>query len=249
MKQKVDTGEVWDDKWRGIDLNKFYERSFVDDKWTLFHKSLIDGYLEELSSDAVFLEAGCGLGQWCFYASEKYNTRSIGVDVAEETINKLNEHNPQKERVSFVVDDLNNSSLESGLCDMFISLGVIEHSRDSVPMLKTLYRVTKPGGIGVITVPNLYSMHYITRPILQFIGKWNIGYEKSFSNKALKRIVTSVGFEVIDDGLLPTGELFGNTSINLPLLGRLFESLSFFLERRQKIFGFLAFVVVRKSRT
>jgi len=248
LKQKTDTGEVWDERWKGIDLNKFHDRSFVDDKWTLFHKSLIEKYLNKLKSGSVFLEAGCGLGQWCFYASEKYNTRSIGVDVAEETINKLNEHNPRKEQVGFVVDNLNDSKLEDGLCDMFISLGVIEHNRDSVPMLKTLYRLTKPGGVGVVTVPNLYCMHVITRPILQFLGKWNIGYEKSFSNKSLKKIASSVGFEVIEDGLLPTGELFGNTSINLPLVGRLFKSLSFFLERRQKIFGFLAFVVVRKSR-
>lgn len=168
MKQKIDTGEVWDNKWDGTDIKVFKHQAFITDKWTLFHKSLIEKYLKKLNREAVFLEAGCGLGQWCFYVAEKYKIKSIGVDVAEKTIKRLNKQIFKNNNlVSFIADDLNNSKLDNNFCDMFISLGVIEHTKNSMPMMRTLYRLTRPNGIGVITVPSLYCMHTFTRPILK----------------------------------------------------------------------------------
>lgn len=244
----LSVGEIWDRKWGKVDIDKFRCQSFFADRWTIYHKSLIERYLKKLNKNSVFLEAGCGLGHWCFYISEKYKIKSIGVDIAEETIKCLNNYNNKNSLASFLVDDLNSSHLANNCCDMFISLGVIEHFEDSTPMMKTLYRLVKPGGVGVITVPNVYCVQTFTRPLLQRLGKWDIGYEKSFSPKSLREIVLSVGFDIIEDGILPTGELFGSFLSYIPFVGKIFRRISYFIESRQSIFGFFLFVVVRKKK-
>lgn len=245
----LDVGETWDKKWGKFDISKFKYQSFLTDRWVLYHKSLIEKYLKKMNKNSVFLEAGCGLGHWCFYVSENYKIKSIGVDVAQRTIRRLNDYcnNNKNNLVSFLVDDLNNSKLKNDYCDMFISLGVIEHFKDSTPMMKTLYRLVRPGGMGIITVPNVYCMQTFTRPVLQSLGKWSVGYEKSFSAKSLRKIALSVGFEIIENGILPSGELFGSFLTYFPFIGNMFKKISYFIERRQNIFGFLLFVVVKKS--
>lgn len=246
-KNYLNVSETWDKKWEKIDINKFRHQSFFTDKWTLYHKPLIEKYLKKVDKNSVFLEAGCGLGQWCFYVSKNYEIKSIGVDIAEKIIKRLNDYcNNENKLVSFRVDDLNNSKLDNNCCDMFVSLGVIEHFKDSMPMMKTLYSLIRPNGVGIITVPNIYCMQTFTRPILQSIGKWGIGYEKSFSPKSLRKIALSVGFEVIENGVLPCGEMFGSFLNSLPVIGKMFKKISYFIEERQNIIGFLSFVVVKK---
>lgn len=243
----LSVGEIWDKKWGKVDIDKFRCQSFFTDRWTMYHKSLIERYLRKLHKNSVFLEAGCGLGHWCFYVSEKYKIKSIGVDIAEKTINCLNDYN-KNSLVSFLIDDLNSSQLANNCCDMFISLGVIEHFKDSTPMMKTLYRLAKPGGIGIITVPNVYCLQTFTRPLLQILGKWDIGYEKSFSPKSLRKIVLNVGFDIMENGILPTGELFGSFLSYIPFIGQIFRKISYFIESRQSIFGLFLFVVVKKKQ-
>ena len=190
MNKKLTVGEIWDDKWEKLDIHAFKEGAFKRDPWTVSHKPIIEKYIKKIKQGGVFLEAGCGMGQWCFYVAEKYGLKSFGVDVAEKTIEKLNDYcgKLNGNLINFIADDLNDSKMESQFCDMFVSLGVIEHFQDSKPMLKNLYRLLKPGGIGIITVPNAYSMHSITRPILQILNRWDIGYEKSFLPRELKNL-------------------------------------------------------------
>lgn len=248
MNKKLTVGEIWDDKWESLDISKFRNDAFESDKWTIFHKSIIDKYLNKIGKNGVFLEAGCGMGQWCFYVAEKYGLKSFGVDVAEKTIQKLNYYcgKLNNNLINFIADDLNDSKMESQFCDMFVSLGVIEHFQDPKPMLKNLHRLLKSKGIGIITVPNVYSMHSITRPILKILNRWNIGYERSFSPRELKNLSLSLGFKIIECGILPSGEIFGSFINNLPFVGWFFRKLGLFIERKQNTFGFISFVVVQK---
>lgn len=236
--------EVWDKKWNKLDINEFRRNAFKSDPWTIHHRPIIEKYAQKIRKGGIFLEAGCGMGHWCFYISEKYGVYSIGADIAEETIVKLQK--VQTEMTEFIVDDLNASKLESEKFDMLISLGVIEHFKDSNRMVKNLNRVLKPEGIAIITVPNIYSIHTISRPILKFLEKWDIGYEKSFSPGKLEELCLKNNFKVIESGILPSGEMFGLFLNRIPFLGKFIEKLSFFIENRQNTFGFISFVVVRK---
>lgn len=240
-------GGIWDKKWNNLDIGDFKRNSFLEDNWTLSHKEIIDKYLKRVKKDGVFLEAGCGMGHWCFYASEKYKIKSVGVDVAQKTIARLNDYRAGDSLTSFLTDDLNDSKLQNNYFDMFVSLGVIEHFKDHRPMMKNLNRILRPGGVGIITTPNVYSLHTLTRPILRFWGKWDIGYEKSFSPNKLKQMSREAGFKVLERGVLPSGELFGCFLNSLPALGKIFKKASLLIEKTQNIFGFISFVVVQKD--
>lgn len=248
MNKKLIVGEIWDDKWEKLDIHIFKEEAFKRDPWTISHKPVIEKYIKKINKNGVFLEAGCGMGQWCFYVAEKYGLKSFGVDVAEKTIQKLNDYcgKLNNNLINFIVDDLNDSKIESRFCDMFVSLGVIEHFQDPKPMLKNLHRLLKPGGIGIITVPNVYSMHSITRPILQILNRWDIGYERSFSPRELKNLSLNSGFKIIECGILPSGEIFGSFINSFPFMGGFFRKFGLFIEKKQNIFGFISFVVVQK---
>lgn len=248
MKKHQSISEVWDHKWENFNIERHAKESLKFDTWTRNHKPIIDKYLKRLNKGGIFLEAGCGIGQWCFYASRKYNIKSIGVDIAEKTINRLNLFlkSHKNNLISFIIDDLNNSVLSDNYCDMFVCLGVIEHFKDSEPMMRTLHRLLKPEGVGIITVPNVYSTHTFARPILKILNKWDIGYEKSLSPNSLKKLSIKSGFKVVECGVLPYGEIFGFFLNSLPIIGNLFKELSYFIEKRQNILGFVSFVVVKK---
>ena len=245
-----DTKEVWDKFYQRFTIEEFIKESLATDRWTIHHKPIIDKYLSQLNKTSIFLEAGCGLGQWCYYVANNYGIQAIGVDIAEETIRKMNEYlacSKSKAKVAFICDDLNNAKLDEELADMFISLGVIEHFADSRPMMRSLFKILKPGGVGLITVPNIYSIHTMTRPILQLLNKWEIGYEKSFSPTALKELSIDAGFKVIEGGVIPSGEMFGCFLNALPILGKYIEKLSLRIERNQSTFGFISYVIVSKT--
>jgi SAM-dependent methyltransferase len=242
-------GTIWDKHWAHVEnLETFIEIGKSADKWTEHHLPLIDRLLSEMAKGGLFLEAGCGLGQWCFYARKKYGARALGVDIAAETMAKMRRYVAAKQiqGVEFARDDLTATTLPENYCDLFISLGVIEHFADSGPILKGMYKITKPGKRGLITVPNVFSLHTFSRPLAKILGKWTIGYEKSFSPRGLRKACERTGFKVVECGVIPSGEMFGASLNNLPFVGKLFERLSYAIEKRQHTLGFIAYVIVEK---
>lgn len=252
MSEIKEIAELWDRKWQREEINIFSQIEECRDNWTKHHFPFIDTKLSRMAEDkdAIFLEAGCGLGQWCIYATQKYGIKSIGVDIAINTIERLKKYVKENnlKNIEFIKDDLRETKLPSDTFDFFICLGVIEHFYNSKIIVDNLYRVTKRGGEGLISVPNLYSIHTITRPLARLLNRWEIGYEKSFSPKRLKDLVEKSGFKVIHFGVIPSGEMFGCTLNNIPLFGRLFNKLSYLIERHQKILGFISYVWVKKEK-
>lgn len=247
MNEKI--GKIWDKHWETIDdMEAFLDVEKSVDKWTDHHRPTIDRLLSDFPKDGTFLEAGSGFGQWCFYAQKKYGAKAMGVDIAKETINKMQQYviNKQIKDVEFICDDLINTKLPENFCDLFISLGVIEHFKNSDPILRGMQKMLKSGGRGLITVPNSYSFHTFLRPLAKILGKWTIGYEKSFSPESLKKICEKNSFKVAEYGIIPSGELFGLFLNNLPIIGRPIERLSYWIEKKQSTFGFIAYVVVEK---
>lgn len=249
MNKLKQVSEIWERKWNVVkDLERFLDVEKTPDTWTHCHFGLIDRKLKKLPSDALFLEAGCGLGQWCIYASQKYRIQSLGVDACFEAVERSNKHIHEKqlERVKLMVDDLNNTLLQENSFDFFVSLGVVEHQPDPKKMISNLFKVTKREGEGLISVPNIYSVHAITRPLAQLVGIWNLGYARSFSPKQLKIMAEECGFKVLNYGVVPSGVMFGSTLTIAPFFGKFLQKLSYFIESRQKLFGFISYVWVKK---
>ncbi len=130
--------------------------------------------LRHLPKSGKIVEAGCGLGRFVKYLSDKgYDIE--GIEYSEETVRNVKKIAPE---LNIIQGDIINMPYRTESVDGIVSLGVIEHfiSGCNEP-LKEMYRVLKYGGIAIITVPSfnlirkiktyLYinEIGYFTRPI------------------------------------------------------------------------------------
>jgi SAM-dependent methyltransferase len=81
--------------------------------------------------------------------------------------------------------------------DLVYSMGTIEHFEDTETAVAEIYRILKPGGRGIIGVPN--KLDPFLRPLLvqglRAFGAYAYGLEKSFTPSELRRLLESAGFE------------------------------------------------------
>jgi len=239
---------LWDSRWSKYELKNVVDVDKIDDPWTAIHLDILKKELSALPPNGKFLEAGCGLGQWCFYVS-KIGHRAVGVDIAKDIIKNLNEFISGKneyQNIKFIVDDLTHSKLESNQFDFIVSLGVIEHFPDSAPMLNELYRLLKPNGKIFISVPNIFALHTITRPLTKLFGWWKIGYEKSYTSRRLIAEIKKSNFKLERIGILPSGQFFGRILTTIPLFGSIFKKIGYLVEKRQNVFGLYIYVICKK---
>jgi SAM-dependent methyltransferase len=178
--------------------------------------------------------------------SEKFNCKSYGYDIAETTIIRLIEHVKDRsiKNVYFEILNLNENLDRVAQFDLITSFGVIEHFENPVPMLVNLRKLLTNDGVLFLSVPNVYSLHTILRPLAQVLGVWRIGYERSYTPSSLKRLMEDVGFEIIESNVLPSYDLFGTKlSTVFPFL----KKLSYRIESMNLGIGFVTSVVARKK--
>ena len=121
-----------------------------------------------------------------------------GVDISEPTVRQA--------RAAFAdgglraaVADVRSLPFRDGSFDAIYSMGTIEHFPESETALREMHRVLRPGGRAVVGVPNRWDP--FLRPALaralQTVGLYGYGDERSFSRRALRRMMESAGFDVV----------------------------------------------------
>ena len=88
--------------------------------------------------------------------------------------------------------------------DAIYSMGTIEHFDESDAAVREMWRVLKPGGRAIVGVPNRHDP--FLRPLLvaalSAIRLYHYGFEKSYSRRALRELMTSSGFEVVAESAI-----------------------------------------------
>jgi 2-polyprenyl-6-hydroxyphenyl methylase/3-demethylubiquinone-9 3-methyltransferase len=100
-------------------------------------------------SGKSLLDVGCGSGQFSQWASERGATVTsldIGVRLLAEA-RRRSQSRP-------VAADACHLPLASNAFDIVVSSECIEHTTDPKGALREIHRVTRPGGVLVVTVPN-----------------------------------------------------------------------------------------------
>ena len=197
------------------------------------------------------LEAGCGLGQNVL-ALQRRGYNAEGVDFAETTVKRVRDLFPD---LPIEVGDVANLDRPDGCYGGYLSLGVMEHRRNGPePFLREAYRVLRPGGTALITVPWISPL----RRIKAGLGRYGTApqkgefYQYAFSDYEFAAFMIRAGFEVVN--LIPLSAYSGLIrEVNLlsfltrpPLLGRVVKFGLTHLEPLAPLVGHVMLFIGRK---
>jgi SAM-dependent methyltransferase len=98
------------------------------------------------------LDVGCGNSPFKFLIDTS-KARYIGIDI--ENADKFDYYNPEK-----IAFDGENIPFEEDSFDNIISTEVLEHIENPEKIVKEMYRVLKPGGEVIVTVPWSARVHF-----------------------------------------------------------------------------------------
>lgn len=189
-KRKADA-DYWDKHWGKRIKPEFYVGALEGELGRF--ENLFTKYLQ---ADERILEAGCGLAYWVL-ALWKRGYHIEGVDWAKETIEKVHRIFPD---LPIRTGDVCALNVEDGFYGAYISLGVIEHRAEGPePFLAEAFRVLKPGGIALFSVPWFNPL----RRLKAWAGFFSVNdirglefYQYAFRASEMKNYLTAVGFNV-----------------------------------------------------
>jgi ubiquinone/menaquinone biosynthesis C-methylase UbiE len=153
------------------------------------------------------VEAGCGLGRYVFYLSE-LGIDIEGIDFSDSTIDFLNDWKKKNNsEVVFKTGNVTKLEYPDNSLSGYISLGVMEHFIEGPQKaLEEAYRVLRPGGIAIITTPNVsFSIlnqrikkslkNFVKRILRKNIHKEPF-YQYWYTPGRLKKFVNETGLRV-----------------------------------------------------
>lgn len=181
------TRRAWDRIWSASDLalehaTGEYERARV----------LRDLYLPRLPSDGVVLEAGCGVGTE-MAALARRGVRTTGLDYSLPALAMLRRADP---RAAVAAAQVERLPLADATVAAYLSFGVLEHFEGGPgPALAEAFRVLRPGGVLVATVP---APSLVWRAV-RITRRWRRGpgagyYETTYRPGELCALAAAAGF-------------------------------------------------------
>lgn len=105
------------------------------------------------------LDMGCGTGEYALWYASKGAEKVVGVDLSEGSlaVAQRRKEEEQFNNVEFVKKDILNLDFPDNSFDYSFSVGVLHHTGDPLRGFRHLARVTKPGGIVVVSLYSSYS--------------------------------------------------------------------------------------------
>ena len=137
--------------------------------------------------------------------ADRQGARAYGIDISAPTVRQA--------RAAFDADENGRHGLQAAIGDVrdlpfadhsfdaVYSMGTIEHFDETERAVGEMARVLKPGGRAIIGVPNRHDpfLRPLFSTVLQWMGLYGYGFEKSYSRKALRRMLERHGLVVLDE--------------------------------------------------
>ena len=118
------------------------------------------------------LELGCGTGEYLLWYASHGAAEATGVDLSQGSLAIANEKKNAAKitNATFVEKDILKIDFPDNTFDYAYSVGVLHHTGDPEKGFQHLCRMTKPGGVVVVSLYNTYS-RFILR-MKQTLCKW-----------------------------------------------------------------------------
>lgn len=181
----------WYEYWKARLTSDYYTAKRCD----LTTDELGEILLKVMPQQGLHLEAGCGAGYWV--AALRHCGLIIeGIEYADSLVDLVQSVNPQ---LPVRQGNALNIDRPDNCYDTYLSIGVVEHRREGPePFLSEAYRVLKPGGKIVISVPyfgplrvlkSRLSLYDRERPDLPF-------FQYGFTREEFVNFLQEAGFLV-----------------------------------------------------
>ena len=124
---------------------------------------LVDGYQGKV------LEIGCG-GGYLLLDLMKRNFQVFGLDISIKMLTIAKKRAIKAEdKIHLMQGDIENLPFYSNEFEVIICMGVLEYLSSKEKALQEIYRVVKPGGVAILSIPNAISLYYLTYELACFL--------------------------------------------------------------------------------
>ena len=204
------TAEVWRDKIyksrKKQGLFEYYDKQYRFDY-------VVDMIPPAKNNGQRALDMGCGAGQLIPLLVER-GYQAYAIDIALPMLNLTRQVCQQYGiKAEVKVGDCENLDYPDNFFDLYVAMGVIEYMDNDVPMLKEIKRVLRPGGIAIVTVRNITSIHVrwreVYRKLLEakmknmirrILGKKTVPYRtisRQHNPRQLRKLLESMSFKFL----------------------------------------------------
>jgi SAM-dependent methyltransferase len=187
------TRHAWEDIWQGASVE-------IELEAVQYPRSLetINAYAPYLPKDAPLLEAGSGLSA-VVITLRKLGYNVIGLDYAENALHISRQYDATLPLLS---GDVHALPFADNSLGAYLSFGVLEHFEHGMgPALDEAFRILRPGGILVLTIPYPNVAHELVALRKRLSGKSVLNdenfYESTYTRAALTGAVRTAGFEIL----------------------------------------------------
>lgn len=118
------------------------------------------------------LDMGCGTGEYALWYADHGAAEVTGIDLSQGSLNIAEGRRRQGgfDQVTFQEMDILNCSLPDDYFDYSYSVGVLHHTGEPLRGFQHLVRITKPGGVVIVSLYNSYSRRVLRAK--QTICRW-----------------------------------------------------------------------------
>jgi len=177
-------------------------RYYADNEQRLFaeHFPPLDG-LKVLKTDLWDEAKNTRILAW----AAARGARAFGVDISRPTVvqagTAFDRPGAARSALRAAVADVRDLPFADASFDAIYSMGTIEHFDETERAIAEIARVLKPGGRAIVGVPNRHDpfLRPLFVAVLQAVGLYGYGFEKSYSRRSLRRMLERAGLTVVDE--------------------------------------------------